>query len=65
MKTMLNWFQRTDRALLSPENILFGLPFDEQRYKKVLYACALVSDLKILDDGDDTEIGEQVTPNLT
>ncbi|KZV72757.1 ATP-binding cassette transporter [Peniophora sp. CONT] len=41
------------------ENILFGLPLDEQRYRKVLYACALLADLKILEDGDDTEIGEQ------
>ncbi|EAW12809.1 ATP-dependent bile acid permease [Aspergillus clavatus NRRL 1] len=39
------------------ENVLFGLPFDGQRYRKVLYACALVQDLQILDDGDLTEVG--------
>lgn len=41
------------------ENILFGLPFDEERYKKTLYQCALIKDLTILPDGDRTEIGEK------
>ncbi|CAO3607783.1 unnamed protein product [Cunninghamella echinulata] len=41
------------------ENILFGLPFDPVRYKKVLQQCALVKDLNILTDGDFTEIGEK------
>jgi ABC-type multidrug transport system fused ATPase/permease subunit len=41
------------------DNILFGLPYDEERYNKVIYACALKRDLEILDDGDQTEIGEQ------
>ncbi|MCJ1310468.1 hypothetical protein MMC25_004132 [Agyrium rufum] len=40
-------------------NIIFGLPFDEQRYKKVLDACALTRDLEILEDGDSTEVGAQ------
>jgi ABC-type multidrug transport system fused ATPase/permease subunit len=39
------------------DNILFGLPFDETRYKKTLSACALEKDLDILTDGDMTEIG--------
>ncbi|KAG0794583.1 hypothetical protein G6F22_005317 [Rhizopus arrhizus] len=41
------------------DNILFGLPYDEVRYKKVLYQCALIKDLSILPDGDLTEIGEK------
>ncbi|EPQ52410.1 hypothetical protein GLOTRDRAFT_26339, partial [Gloeophyllum trabeum ATCC 11539] len=41
------------------ENILFNLPYVEQRYKKTLEVCALVSDLKILEDGDEAEIGER------
>ncbi|GAA6021159.1 hypothetical protein JCM10207_008338 [Rhodosporidiobolus poonsookiae] len=41
------------------ENIIFGLPFREDRYKAVLEACSLLSDLAILEDGSDTEIGEK------
>ncbi|GAA6061872.1 hypothetical protein JCM10212_000513 [Sporobolomyces blumeae] len=41
------------------DNILFGLPYREHRYKATLEACSLVSDLKILEDGDQTEIGEK------
>lgn len=41
------------------DNILFGLPFDEARYKKTLYQCALIKDMSILTDGDRTEIGEK------
>ena len=42
-------------------NIVFGKKFDERRYNRVLDACALRPDLKILSDGDMTEIGEKVT----
>ncbi|KAJ2962176.1 hypothetical protein NQZ79_g2672 [Umbelopsis isabellina] len=41
------------------DNILFGLPFDEDRYEKVLYMCALTRDLEILEHGDATEVGEK------
>ncbi|CAI2164969.1 18561_t:CDS:10 [Funneliformis geosporum] len=41
------------------DNILFGLPFDEDRYNKVLNMCALNKDLEILEFGDKTEIGEK------
>ncbi|CAL1699089.1 unnamed protein product [Somion occarium] len=41
------------------DNILFDLPYDEQRYQKTLEVCALLSDLKILEDGDMSEIGER------
>jgi hypothetical protein len=41
------------------ENILFNLPYVEERYQKTLEACALVTDLKILEDGDESEIGER------
>jgi ABC-type multidrug transport system fused ATPase/permease subunit len=40
-------------------NILFGLPLDEDRYAKVLKACALTQDLDIFVDGDSTEVGAQ------
>ncbi|KAH6905515.1 hypothetical protein BKA70DRAFT_495907 [Coprinopsis sp. MPI-PUGE-AT-0042] len=41
------------------ENILFSLPFNEERYRLTLEACALISDLEILEDGDESEIGER------
>jgi ATP-binding cassette subfamily C (CFTR/MRP) protein 1 len=41
------------------DNILFGLPYDEDRYNKVLETCCLTHDLKILEEGDMTEIGER------
>lgn len=41
------------------DNILFGKPFDKERYKKIIEACALKTDLEILPGGDQTEIGEK------
>ncbi|KAI9501197.1 P-loop containing nucleoside triphosphate hydrolase protein, partial [Coemansia spiralis] len=41
------------------ENILFGEPYDKDRYEEVLRACALKPDLRILSAGDMTEIGER------
>ncbi|KAJ3543408.1 hypothetical protein NM688_g5857 [Phlebia brevispora] len=40
-------------------NILFGAAYDEERYQKVIYQCALTLDLKLLDAGDATEVGEK------
>ena len=41
------------------DNVLFGRPFDQEFYARVLSACALDTDLAILTDGDQTEIGER------
>ncbi|CAO1614569.1 unnamed protein product [Sympodiomycopsis kandeliae] len=43
------------------ENILFGSPYNEKRYKAVLKACSLQPDLKILEYHDETEVGEKGT----
>jgi len=40
------------------ENILFGQEMDEKRYREVLFACALETDMLILEYGDSTECGE-------
>ncbi|PNS14168.1 ATP-dependent bile acid permease [Sphaceloma murrayae] len=40
------------------ENILFGSPYDESRYKETLNACALVTDLAAFQHGDLSPIGE-------
>ncbi|KAH6611446.1 atp-dependent bile acid permease [Trichoderma cornu-damae] len=41
------------------DNIVFAAPYDEQRYKDVIVACALERDLEILDHGDQTLVGEK------
>ncbi|KAI8811080.1 P-loop containing nucleoside triphosphate hydrolase protein [Cladochytrium replicatum] len=41
------------------DNILFGKDYDEERYRKVLFACSLEKDLETLEGGDMTEIGEK------
>ncbi|GAB1607313.1 multidrug resistance-associated protein 1-like isoform X1 [Argonauta hians] len=40
-------------------NILFGKPLQPSFYTKIINACALRTDLKILPAGDKTEIGEK------
>ncbi|KAK7443278.1 hypothetical protein VKT23_015876 [Stygiomarasmius scandens] len=41
------------------DNIIFSSEFDEVRYKKVLYQCALERDLSLFKAGDQTEVGER------
>lgn len=41
------------------ENIVFSAPLDENRYRQVIIACALERDLEILDNGDETLVGEK------
>ena len=62
-----NWVMPSLTALVSQtpwvesgtlkDNILFGMPFRESRYRKVLQACALAKDIELLADGDLTEVG--------
>lgn len=44
---------------LLQDNILFGAPFDEERYNKVIDQCGLKRDLELFDAGDKTEVGEK------
>ncbi|XP_070537476.1 ATP-binding cassette sub-family C member 5-like [Ptychodera flava] len=41
------------------ENILFGKSYEKKRYEAVVYASALQEDIKMLQSGDLTEIGER------
>lgn len=41
------------------ENIIFGLPFDERRYRDTIEVCSLQRDLELLPKADMTEIGER------
>ncbi|KDQ21694.1 hypothetical protein BOTBODRAFT_61330 [Botryobasidium botryosum FD-172 SS1] len=50
------WLQQN---LSIKENILFGLPYNQLRYKRTIEACGLVHDLRILEDDDETEVGER------
>lgn len=42
------------------DNILFGQAPNDQKYRNILEACALKTDLEVLPGGDQTEIGEKV-----
>uniref|UniRef100_A0A383WNY2 Uncharacterized protein n=1 Tax=Tetradesmus obliquus TaxID=3088 RepID=A0A383WNY2_TETOB len=39
------------------DNICFGLPFEEERYERVIHDCALELDLQILPKGDQSKAG--------
>ncbi|KAI8074767.1 phosphatidyl serine synthase-domain-containing protein [Gongronella butleri] len=41
------------------DNILFGQPFDPERYARVLYMTALTRDLDIMEHNDRTQVGEK------
>lgn len=41
------------------DNITFGLPFDKEKYEKVVEACSLYSDFAQFPGGDMTEVGER------
>ena len=41
------------------DNIIFGEPYDFARYKAVIRACGLETDLTLFEHGDQTEIGEK------
>ena len=40
-------------------NILFGKPLDQEKYNEVLRVCCMMDDLKMLQGGDQCEIGDR------
>ncbi|KAJ7566291.1 hypothetical protein O6H91_02G095800 [Diphasiastrum complanatum] len=40
-------------------NIIFGNPYEKQRYREVVAACALSHDIAQMEDGHETELGER------
>lgn len=46
------------------ENIVFGQPWDETRYREVIHACALEMDLQILAQGDQSKVRARGCPGL-
>ncbi|CAL5032421.1 unnamed protein product [Urochloa decumbens] len=41
------------------DNILFGNPYDKEKYERIIQACAMTKDLHLFANGDLTEIGER------
>jgi ABC-type transport system involved in cytochrome bd biosynthesis fused ATPase/permease subunit len=37
-------------------NVVFGCPYDPERYQRTIAACALVTDISQIDGGHDAEI---------
>lgn len=46
------------------ENIIFGSPFNQERYEKVIYQCGLTRGLTLFEAGDETEVGRRPSPPL-
>jgi ABC-type multidrug transport system fused ATPase/permease subunit len=47
------------QSITLKENVLFGLPYDAQRYAAAVQAACLGPDIVLLPNGHDTEIGEK------
>ncbi|CEQ40039.1 SPOSA6832_01630 [Sporobolomyces salmonicolor] len=47
--------ERDSSISASLQNILFGSPYDRERYEQVIEACALKTDLQMFDAGDETD----------
>lgn len=41
------------------DNIIFGSPYDKERFKEVVHVCSLQADIDMLPGGEMTEIGER------
>ena len=41
------------------DNILFGLPYDQEKFRNVIQVCSLTKDLAVFSKGDLTDIGQR------
>ena len=41
------------------QNVLFGKPYIKEKFKSVMKICSLEQDLKLLPEGENTQIGEK------
>ena len=41
------------------ENILFGQPYNQDKYSRILEACSLTEDVRLFPNGDQTVVGER------
>ena len=39
------------------ENIIYGKPFDAEKYERIVEVCCLEDDLKLFPNGDQTVVG--------
>ncbi len=41
------------------QNILFGKPYEEEKFKRIIHTCCLEADLELFPDGEHTIVGEK------
>ena len=51
--SQISWMEKSTLQ----QNIVFGLPYDQGRYRSVLQACRLEADVDFIAGGDSTEVG--------
>jgi len=54
-----NRFEIVDALVTPQNNVLFGLPMDEERYREAIQLACLEPDLLSIKGGDQAEIGER------
>jgi hypothetical protein len=52
-----------NRISFKRDNVLFGQPFDSDRYWGIMETACLLPDLQLLADGDLTEVLAEIEPH--